>query len=351
MPSLFRYLLGGSTDKVYVAPPLQVGNRPRLNWDSSIRKGVLESQRWGHTPKEIPCVSLIDEIDECDRIALVLEPGIPRKKKVSVVPEPSELEGENDLTAYGYFFTKNDITGAIDMLLRSKPLRGVEERTLFRDITYFGVKFQQEETEDNNNDVYSSCFVVTFERGQIYLPSGSCFQLKDYQRLDLLLARINCVIASSLSTRQDLNTNLFPYMFAGTPDEAMDLPLAPSRLVVSDDRIHQRISLQSTSMVMGTDCVEVSSDDGQGIGGNGSQEQPYLLVDHVEILGPVEDITSSSSRRNSGVNPDIDDERKYFNHVGGGPVGSVIVSSNSSNNNNNAPSNLFRAKIFPLPPR
>ena len=345
MPSLFRYLLGGTTDKVYVAPPPQVGNRPRLNWDSSIRKGVLESQRWGHTPKEIPCVSLIDEIDECDRIALVLEPGIPRRKKTVVQssPPPSsefDIENESELTAYGYFFTKNELTGAIDMLLRSKPLRGAEERTLFRDITYFGVKFQQEETVDNNNNVYSSCFVVTFERGQIYLPSGSCFQLKDYQRLDLLLTRINCVIASSLSSRQDLNTNLFPYMFAGTPDEAMDLPLAPSCLIITD-RDHQRSPGYTSSMVMGTDCIEVSNDDEvyDNGGGHGTQQQPYLLVDHVEILGPVDDLMTNSE------NPDIHDERKYFNHVGGGPAGGEHAATSISN----VPSNLFRSKIFPLP--
>ena len=314
-----------------------MGNRPRLNWDSNIRKGVLESQRWGHTPKEEPCVSLIDEIDECDRIALVLEPGIPRRKK-SQVPQVPEFENESELSAYGYFFTKNETNGTIDMLLRSKPLRGQEERTLFRDITYFGIKFQQEETEDSSNDVYTSCFVVTFERGQIYLPSGSCFQLKDYQRLDLLLARINCVIASSLSSRQDLNTNLFPYMFAGTPDEAVDLPLAPSCLMVADhDHHHHTSPRYSASMIMGIDCVEVTNDD-EECHGDGSQELPYLLVDHVEILGPVDDIASS-------VNPDIIDERKYFNNVGGGPV--AVGGIHSSNSN--VPSNLFRSKIFPLP--
>jgi len=163
-------------------PRLKLIAQPSLDWTSSNKAGVCGSSTFlSTTHSSQDRIVIIDEVDDNARIALIVEPGVPVRKRmsafidryvVSISPSSSSsssssersddesdadgaaggadvhgyghghgrTENASSGSAYGYFFVKNAESGVVDLLLRVKPLRGREQRTFYRDVTYFGIK-------------------------------------------------------------------------------------------------------------------------------------------------------------------------------------------------------------------
>ena len=306
----------GAGDENETAGDWNLDNNPKFNWDGNLRTGILDS-----TPKWTRClgddrVSLVDQIDLNGRIALLLEPGMPREKIESLSSSSSSLLRallpshkhketlDASMKAYGYFFTRgrNSAGGTINLLLRSKPLKGEEQPTMFHDITYFGLKFQLLTNKDGYPPKYSCHFVATFEHGQVRLPTGIEFQLSDYKRLDYILTQINRLIASSLIKRSDLNTGLCPFLPINTPDEAMDLPFADS-IIIKPSNTETTFTCSYTTDVNEVEENGNYDDDDNHDTTDGLTLKPvrkpsYVFIgpEKIEVLGMEYAITHPSSR-------------------------------------------------------
>ena len=301
-----------------VASSWSLDDNPKLNWDGNLQTGIIES-----TPKWSRClgddrVSLVDQIVGNGRIALLLEPGMPREKVESsssssflraLLPSHAHKEIADPLMkAYGYFFTRgcNSTGETINLLLRTKPLEGKEQPIMFHDITYFGLKFQQLSSRDGYPPKYSCHFIATFEHGQVRLPTGIEFQLCDYKRLDYILTRINSLIASSLIKRSDLNSKVYPFLPFNTPDEAMDLPFADSAIITpSNTETTFTCSYTEINEEEGNEVERSANDDDDGDHGTTDalalkpkRKPSYVFIgpEKIEVLGMEYAIAHPSSR-------------------------------------------------------
>ena len=283
-------------------------NNSKLNWVGNLNTGMLNSTpKWSSILGD-DRVSLVDQIEENNRIALLIEPGMPREKidSLSFLRSffPSHEEKlDPSMKAYGYFFTRSS-SGLINLLLRSKPLSGEEQPTVFHDITYFGLKFQQLSSRDGLPSKYSCHFIATFEHGQVRLPTGLEFQLCDYKRLDYILTRINVLISSSLMKRSDLNTRLCPFLPINTPDEAMDLPFADSTIMKP---LNTETTFTCSYTEINGEAVEGSEyeddEDGNHCSSSGLTLKPsrkpsclFIGPTQIEVLGMEYAIAHPSSR-------------------------------------------------------
>ena len=133
-------------------------------------------------------------------------------------------------SATAYVFSLNVATGKIDLFNRIKPFRGEEIRTVYEDVTYFGVKFKRDESFEN---LYTSSFVLTFKDGEVRIPNGECFALSHHLELETILNAVNGLIARSLERRDDLNCTVYPLLRTGCVEEFIAIPLAFSELLES----------------------------------------------------------------------------------------------------------------------
>lgn len=209
---------------------ITITSSPRYNWDVARNRGVTRS---GWNPFVGLRVSLVDESLSKDRVSIYIEPAAPGTSMfcfmtftpmliLSPVLCPIAVANSQ---ASGYFFHKNVVTGKIDLFHRVKPFRGEEIRSVFEDVTYFGIKFIRDQAFEN---LYTSSFVLTFKDGQIRIPNGECFVLSHHVELDSLMDAVNALIARSLESREDLNSVIYPMLSTGRADEITAIPFAAS---------------------------------------------------------------------------------------------------------------------------
>lgn len=86
-----------------------------------------------------------------------------------------------------------------------------------------------QDTEDTNE--FRATFVVSFERGQVQLPTGNVFRIEEYKELDAIMARINTMMICALQERDSFPESARPILFTGAAGEAIDLPYATCSLV------------------------------------------------------------------------------------------------------------------------
>lgn len=212
---------------------LTVKSKPRLNWDVSCNYGVSGS---GWNPFAGLRVSVIDESLSKDEIAIYVEPPAPGASMfcfltitpmIVLLPVMYPIAVSNS-SAAAYVFSLNVATGKIDLFNRIKPFRGEEIRTVYEDVTYFGVKFKRDESFEN---LYTSSFVLTFKDGEIRIPNGESFALSHHLELEAILNAVNGLIARSLERRDDLNCSIYPLLRTGCAEEFIAIPHAFSELL------------------------------------------------------------------------------------------------------------------------
>ena len=118
---------------------------------------------------------------------------------------------------------------------------------------------------------------MSFERGQVHLPTGNVFHIEEYKDLDTMLARINKMMIRSLEERDSMiPSSARPILFTGAPDEAVDLPHATCSLVPSPTSVTGRGVHCQRAVAQPCAAVEVDA----AIAG----VLPTLVVEAVEIL-------------------------------------------------------------------
>lgn len=280
---------------------LTVRSSPRLNWDVSCNKGVSSS---GWNPFAGLRVSVIDESLSKDEVAIYVEPPAPGASMfcfltitpmIVLLPVMYPIAVSNS-SATAYVFSLNVATGKIDLFNRIKPFRGEEIRTVYEDVTYFGVKFKRDESFEN---LYTSSFVLTFKDGEIRIPNGECFALSHHLELEAILNAVNGLIARSLERREDLNCSIYPLLRTGCAEEFIAIPLAYSELleaseyadcttVIRNEAMTSQSSIE-TEYIANTTGIEL-----RGILGPPSlsgEERPEAEAIQEAILIPDADIT------------------------------------------------------------
>ena len=217
-------------NSAWLQSKLTIATGPRLNWDIGRNKGVTGS---GWNPFLGLRCSLIDESLSKDKVSLYIEPSAPGismfcfmtlTPMIVMLPVLYPIAATH-AQARGYFFSKNPITGKIDLFHRIKPFRGEEIRVVYEDVTYFGIKFTRDISFEN---LYTSSFVLTFKDGQISIPNGECFVLSHHVELDIIIAAVNALISRSMENRIDLNSVIYPILSTGRADEHAAIPFAAS---------------------------------------------------------------------------------------------------------------------------
>jgi hypothetical protein len=64
-------------------PRLKLIAQPSLDWTSSNKAGVAGSSTFLSTTHSQDRIVLIDEVNDNERIALIVEPGVPVRKRMS----------------------------------------------------------------------------------------------------------------------------------------------------------------------------------------------------------------------------------------------------------------------------
>jgi predicted nucleic acid-binding Zn ribbon protein len=84
---------------------------------------------------------------------------------------------------------------------------------MYTDCTHFCavvIKFRDAPAEIHDESISQSYFILTYDGGEIRLPTGENFSSTSLLKLNEIADAVNCLIATSLEERQDLNINLQP---------------------------------------------------------------------------------------------------------------------------------------------
>ena len=199
-------------------PVIKLSSRASLSWRDQDSNGVCGS---GWNPMKGLVVSLKDETAVGLGVSIIIEPPAPGTGiccMMFCVPFfpffwplmcPQLVLRAN---AHAFVFQCNE-SGTIDLLHRRKPFFGAEIRKIYGDCTHFGavvLRYRDAPVEIHDESISQSYFILTYEGGEIKLPTGENFSAASLEKLNEITDVVNSFISSSLEQRLDLNGNLQP---------------------------------------------------------------------------------------------------------------------------------------------
>ena len=199
-------------------PIIKLAKTASLSWRNQDSNGVCGS---GWNPLKGLVVSMKDETAANLGVSIIIEPPAPGGGiccMMFCVPFfpffwplmcPQLVLRAN---AHAFIFQRNE-SGTIELLHRRKPFFGAEIRKTYLDCTHFGavvLRYRDAPLEIHDESISQSYFILTFEGGEIKLPTGENFSAASLEKLTEITDVVNSFISTSLEHRQDLNGNLQP---------------------------------------------------------------------------------------------------------------------------------------------
>ena len=199
-------------------PVIKLVSTPSLAWRNQDSSGVSTS---GWNPLKGLVVTMKDETIANNTVSIMIEPPSPGKGiccMMFCVPFfpffwplmcPQLVLRAN---AHAYIFSMNE-AGKIDLLHRMKPFFGSEIRKMYSDCTHFCavvIQFRDSPQEIHDESISQSYFILTYDGGEIKLPTGENFSITSLVKLNEIADVVNALILTSLEQRVDLNIDVQP---------------------------------------------------------------------------------------------------------------------------------------------
>ena len=249
-------------------PVIKLMKSGSLSWRNQDSSGVCGS---GWNPFKGLVVSMIDDTATTNSVSLFIEPPAPGTGiccMMFCVPFfpffwplmcPQLVLRAN---AHAYLFTKNE-NGIIDLLHRRKPFFGVEIRKTYSDVTHFCAtvtRYRDAPTDIHDESISQSYFLLTYEGGEIKLPTGENFSSLSLQKLTEITDVVNSLISTSLEGRQDLNGNLQPTL------HVVGMPITAGYYVSTVDErdMHNSAFADVADSVIAASADDIVLDEGIG---------------------------------------------------------------------------------------
>lgn len=140
-------------------------SKPRLWWGENDTRGIRDSG-WEPLKSRHSSATVTFSRIATHTLCIIVEPDFTR----FLVPFRSDRYRRSSYRAHGFFFSRNAVSGQVDLEYRTKPFEGEEETVTFKNCTYVGLRAEPCSSGKKREE---SVMYVTTEFCDKAIPTGT----------------------------------------------------------------------------------------------------------------------------------------------------------------------------------